>query len=204
MGKMNTRDTYGWVAKALHWLSFVIIVALIGGGKFSSSLGSGDKIFWIIDAHKQLALVLFLFVLCRLTVRFVSITPEHIGGWLSGMSAGLIHMSIYIALILQVYIGITMSQLSERAVLVFGLFEIPDFTASADGLLNFCQFFLTFSSNSPDGQMREIHTMVADFIIVLIGLHIAGALMHHFIFSDDTLRRMMPGYKPLYHKNKKF
>ena len=204
MGKMNTRDTYGWVAKALHWLSFVIIVALIGGGKFSSSLGSGDKIFWIIDAHKQLALVLFLFVLCRLTVRFVSITPEHIGGWLSGMSAGLIHMSIYIALILQVYIGITMSQLSERAVLVFGLFEIPDFTASADGLLNFCQFFLTFSSNSPDGQMREIHTMVADFIIVLIGIHIAGALMHHFIFSDDTLRRMMPGYKPLYHKNKKF
>ena len=204
MGKMNTRDTYGWVAKALHWLSFVIIVALIGGGKFSSSLGSGDKIFWIIDAHKQLALVLFLFVLCRLTVRFVSITPEHIGGWLSGMSAGLIHMSIYIALILQVYIGITMSQLSERAVLVFGLFEIPDFTASADGLLNFCQFFLTFSSNSPDGQMREIHTMVADFIIVLIGLHIAGALMHHVILRDDTLRRMMPGYKPLYHKDKKF
>ena len=204
MGKLNTRDTYGWVAKALHWISFVIIVALIGSGKFSSSLESGDKIFWIIGAHKQIAIVLFLFVLCRLTVRFISRAPEHIGGWMSAMAAGLIHLLIYITLILQVYVGIAMSQLSERAVSIFGLFEIPDISASSDGLLNFCQFFLTFSSDSPGGQMRELHTMVGDFIIVLIGLHIAGALMHHVIFHDDTLRRMMPGYKPLYHKDKKF
>lgn len=201
MGALNTRDTYGWTAKALHWLSFVIIVALIGSGKFSSSLPSGDKIFWVIGAHKQIAIVLFLFVLCRLAVRFISTSPEHIGGWMSAMGAGLVHLLIYLTLMLQVYIGIAMSQLSERAVLVFNLFEIPDITASSDGLLNLCQFFLVFSSNTPGGQMRELHTLVGDSIIVLIGLHIAGALMHHVIFHDDTLRRMMPGYKPLYHKN---
>jgi cytochrome b561 len=41
------------------------------------------------------------------------------------------------------------------------------------------------------GFMRETHEIAGWTIIVAIGLHIAGAIKHHFIDKDNTLRRML-------------
>ena len=38
----------------------------------------------------------------------------------------------------------------------------------------------------------EVHELVARVLLVLIGLHVAGALRHHFLLKDDVLRRMLP------------
>ena len=39
-------------------------------------------------------------------------------------------------------------------------------------------------------QVKEIHETVGTIGYWLIGLHAAAALAHHYIWKDDTLRRM--------------
>jgi cytochrome b561 len=39
--------------------------------------------------------------------------------------------------------------------------------------------------------MHETHEIAGWTIIVAISLHIAGAIKHHFIDKDNTLRRML-------------
>jgi cytochrome b561 len=41
------------------------------------------------------------------------------------------------------------------------------------------------------GFMHETHEIAGWTIIVAISLHIAGAIKHHFIDKDNTLRRML-------------
>ena len=200
MSALNTRDNFGWVTRTVHWLSFFIVIALIAGGKYSDSLPQDSKIPFLIDAHKQLGIALFIFVVFRLSWRLVSPMPEHIGEGLTAFTSGLVHLLIYFSLMFQAYIGVAMSQLFKRDVSFFGLFELPNITDSTAGLLNFISIFHSFSAESAGRQMRELHSLVGDGIIILIALHIGGALWHHMIIRDDTLRRMMPGYKPLYHR----
>jgi cytochrome b561 len=37
---------------------------------------------------------------------------------------------------------------------------------------------------------------VANLIFLLVALHVAGALRHHFWLRDDVLRRILPGRLP--------
>jgi cytochrome b561 len=61
---------------------------------------------------------------------------------------------------------------------VFGLFEIASpWTADR----NFAQ------------EVTEVHEVLSNTIMALIGLHAAAAIAHHYIFHDRTLLRMLPG-----------
>lgn len=42
-------------------------------------------------------------------------------------------------------------------------------------------------------QLEDIHVLVGTIFYFVIGLHVAGALWHHFLRRDNTLRRMLPG-----------
>ncbi|WP_019216809.1 cytochrome b [Legionella tunisiensis] len=41
--------------------------------------------------------------------------------------------------------------------------------------------------------MVQVHNTIAWIIIVLLVLHVAGAVKHHFIDKDEVLRRILPG-----------
>ena len=38
--------------------------------------------------------------------------------------------------------------------------------------------------------MYDIHHQLGHILLVILGLHILGALYHHYILKDNTLRRM--------------
>jgi cytochrome b561 len=40
---------------------------------------------------------------------------------------------------------------------------------------------------------KEVHEVLANALVILAGLHAAAALVHHWIFRDRTLVRMLPG-----------
>jgi cytochrome b561 len=54
--------------------------------------------------------------------------------------------------------------------------------------------FLTTVENkeAAEAAFAEAHEITAWILIFLFFLHVAGALKHHFIARDDTLRRMLP------------
>jgi cytochrome b561 len=53
---------------------------------------------------------------------------------------------------------------------------------------------------APDEPFAEtlaaVHGLVANLIFLLVALHVAAALRHHFWLRDDVLRRMLPGRLP--------
>jgi cytochrome b561 len=39
----------------------------------------------------------------------------------------------------------------------------------------------------------EVHELVANALLIFAALHAAAALIHHYVFHDRTLVRMLPG-----------
>jgi len=61
---------------------------------------------------------------------------------------------------------------------VFGLFQIPNVTPSSERL---------------EAIASNLHLGMFWGFAGLLVLHVAGALRHHFVLGDNTLRRMLPG-----------
>ena len=89
-----------------------------------------------------------------------------------------VHYFIYVALIAVPVAGIVAQFARGHAVPVFGLFEIASPWAADRAFAH---------------DVKEIHEVLANGIMALIGLHAAAALTHHYIFQDRTLLRMLPG-----------
>ncbi len=74
--------------------------------------------------------------------------------------------------------GYIISTSAGAGVAIFGLFEVPA--------------VLPKSAPLRDAAI-SVHYYFAYAGVGLIALHVAGALKHHFIDGDDTLRRMFRG-----------
>ena len=40
--------------------------------------------------------------------------------------------------------------------------------------------------------LKEVHEILANLLVILAVFHMAAALVHHIVFGDNTLRRMLP------------
>ena len=204
MALFNRRDEYGWMTQLLHWLLFLLLLGLLTGGKYSASLSPGDKIGFLIGMHQQIGLAVFVLMAFRLLWRMINtnVQPE-----IKGMThyiAYITHWLLYVAVLAQAATGVMMTQMANRGVAFFGAYPLPSFANLGASLLDSLTEkapqlteFLSLSG-SPAMQMRAMHGYISDVLIALIVLHILGALYHHLIVRDDTLRRMIFGYRPSY------
>ena len=191
----NGRDYYGVIAITLHWLVFIMVVGLIASGKYSDSLPKPDS--QVIGIHKQVGLVLFLLMAFRLIWRWFNQSPESLTpNVLIRFAAFVVHYLMYAVVFLQVYSGVLMTQLGGKVVTLFGA-KLPEVFDGSNWLLGMMSFALD-ESPPVAKQMRELHGLLGDTFIVLIGAHIFGALFHHLRLGDDTLRRMFYRYAPAY------
>jgi cytochrome b561 len=73
--------------------------------------------------------------------------------------------------------GWLMSSAAGIPVMFFGLFTLPDLVYRNDSLMQ---------------RLIEIHKWLGYSLLLFIFIHVGAALRHHFLFKDDTLRRMLP------------
>lgn len=176
---MTDKTTWQWSTKALHWLLFLVVVAAV----FAAFIASGyereapEKGLYMMF-HKSFGLTIFVLMLAWITVRFKYGRPKPIGkSWQINLSR-VVHWSIVLLLLGMPIFGLLMSQFYQSPVDVFGLFSIP----------------VVLGENKELGDM--IHTLhagvAAPLLILLLSIHIAGALWHHVIDKDETLKRMRP------------
>ncbi|MES1150066.1 MAG: cytochrome b/b6 domain-containing protein, partial [Bradyrhizobium guangdongense] len=100
-----------------------------------------------------------------------------IGRW-SERAARAIHYIMYALLVAAPIAGIVLQFARGHALPVFGLAEIASPWA-ADR---------SFAHN-----VKEVHETLANALLLLVGLHAAAALVHHYVLHDRTLTRMLPG-----------
>lgn len=175
----NTGTRYGVVAIILHWLVALTVVGLAILGLWMVDLSYYSAYyrsapFW----HKSIGLTLFAVMLFRLLWRFFNARPAHLPAhkrW-EVTSAAAVHVLLYLLLFVIVVSGYLISTATGQGISFFGWFEVP---ALVTGL------------TSQADRAGLVHYWVAIGVLGLAGLHALGALKHHFIDRDDTLRRML-------------
>ncbi len=170
---------YSRPARWFHWLTFafVALAYLLINLRDIPPRGS-DARSLIMQGHIVAGLVVLALVLPRLRQRLRNapppITPP-IASWEHILSR-CTHIALYSFLVVQPLLGLlTVFARGHGIVLPFTSVQIPS-PMTADRHLS--------------EQFGNIHGWVGTIFYYVIGLHILGALWHHFVRRDDTLRRM--------------
>lgn len=177
-------ERYPLALRLLHWIRALIILGLIAVGFTMTHLMS-DAAFGVFDPypwHKSFGLLAFMLVLAQLAIRSVSRLPQAPQSMPRHevMLSKLVHRGMYILLIIVPLMGYSMSSTFTQSdgVTFFGI-PVPELIGKND------QWFAVF---------QWLHRWLAYTLLVLIFLHVAGALKHRFFDRDrrnDVLPRML-------------
>ncbi len=179
MSLLNTKRTFGWVARALHWIVAVATIGLFLLAIWYRSLDYGHP--WYTAApelHISIGFALILVILFRLIWLLFNVKPEHLGhNAVINRMAGLMHWALHLLLIALVITGYLYATADGRSASVFGVIEIPALPGA----------------KSLKGTIGWLHEYLSYGIIIFASVHGFAALKHHFVDRDDTLRRMVSG-----------
>jgi cytochrome b561 len=197
MAFSNTRTRYGSVAMTLHWLIALAILTNIGLGLYHAYYIPDDAPpdvqkfgFQIIQLHKSIGLTILVLSVARLLWRLVNPVPPLPAGMSPALRfvAHATHFLLYfliIAIPLSGWAFVSASRLGLPTN-YFGIFHWPSLWFLAD--------LPRATKHALHPYLDATHTVLAWSAIVLIPIHVLGALYHQFR-GDDVLKRMVPGTK---------
>ena len=175
----NTENQYGWISIALHWLLAIVLIAMYFVGDYMVDLEYYDT--WYHKApqiHKEVGVLIGVLMILRLIWNSLQTTPHHVGDdkAVVKLMAKAAHLFLYLLVFALVISGYLISTAKGQGVDVFGLFEVPALLAD----------------DKDRGELAGfLHEWMGLGFIVLVGLHAAAALLHHYVYKDRTLTRML-------------
>jgi cytochrome b561 len=179
---MKNVSRYHPLLVVLHWLlAFLIIGALwFGVTVLAHTANANPAKIEMLQKHMGAGLAILVLMLARLLVRSRTAHPATATAgnpWLDRL-AFVSHRLLYVAVLGQAGSGLIMALQTRLPQIVYGHQGTlpPDFWAFP---------------------VRYAHYGFSRLLIVLIALHIAGALYHTFVLRDRLLRRM--GFRPAPH-----
>lgn len=178
----NTTNKFGVVAKTLHWLVALLIIGAWIAGDYMVELPDKDPVkLKLFDLHKSVGMVILMLVIIRLSWRLYESTPKFLAkNSMLKVVAKTVHYLLYAFMFIQPLSGWAMSSAAGYNPTFFGLFMFPGLVAKNFSMVETYAY---------------IHNTAAIILLILFLLHVVGALVHHFIFKDNTLRRMTTGFK---------
>ena len=178
MNLTNQPQYYGLISILLHWGMAITIVGLFCFGLWMTSLGYYDP--WYHQApsiHKSIGILLAGVWLFRVFWKLTNKKPQPLATHTPAERklAYLAHLALYILMACIMMSGYLISTPDDRAIDVFGWFQIPATITSIE---------------NQEDIAGEIHFYLALALMSLASLHAVAAIKHHVIDKDDTLRRM--------------
>jgi cytochrome b561 len=172
-------DHYPGSSKLLHWLVAACVLATAPVAIAMTRVSPGPTQDTLFNLHKSLGVLILALMLLRLINRLVvgaPIADPGIEPWQKVVSS-VVHTTLYVLLLAMPVVGYIANSAYGAPTPFFGLFELPPIIAKNEGLAT---------------QLFTGHRWVGWLVIVLVVTHVSAALYHHFIRSDNVLRRMLP------------
>jgi len=195
---MNNNTKYTNVAIVLHWLIGIAILFMFVLGWFMTELPKETPkttsfdifnlglITWGVEEeqsqrsfyfnlHKSVGLSLLMLIVLRMYWRFTHRPPAFLNSmklWEKRLAKAT-HHSLYLLMFLIPLSGIIMSAGSKYGIMWFGIKVIPGFDDKAIRELFY-----------------EFHEIFGLLLLLILILHILGAVKHSIVDKDGTLRRM--------------
>ena len=190
---------YTKTAKFLHWLIAIAIFGMFALGWFMEGLPKEapkqmayDLFDWglftwqlseeasprtfYFNLHKSIGVTIFTLILFRIFWRLTHKAPALLASykaWESKLAKN-VHRLLYVLMVALPLSGAVMAVASKYGIKWFGL----EFIGGLD--------------NTPLREaFKDVHEIVGLVILLIIIVHIAGALKHKFIDKDETLDRIL-------------
>ncbi len=170
--------SYSLTQKLLHWLSAITVIGLFAVGWWMVELDYYNE--WYQTAphwHKSIGILLIMATVVRLIIKIKrpKVVPLASHASWEKLVAKITHNILYLGLFLLFVSGYLIATADGEAISVFDWFEVPA--------------LWEFDDNQDIA--GAVHKWGAYSLIGLVLLHILGALKHHFIDKDETIRRMI-------------
>ncbi|NWG35517.1 MAG: cytochrome b/b6 domain-containing protein [Chloroflexi bacterium] len=177
MSKESAPSRYHPVHVALHWLMFLLVVMMLGVGKFvmpGIPADSPQKPS-MLQTHAYIGIFITLLLIVRIILYFTTQrpAPADAGNAFLNFVARAVHLLLYLLLI-----GMAVSGL--------GMFQQANLPAVFSGAAPYPADFFAYPP-------RMGHGLVSTLLVLLIVLHVGAALYHQFIRKDNLLSRMWFG-----------
>lgn len=175
----NTQTGYGWISICIHWITAITVIGMFALGLWMVDLTYYDE--WYRTApliHKGIGVMLLLLTLFRLVWKRMNPLPAEVAEHkpIERKLAKIAHSMLYVLLFSLMITGYLISTADGRALEVFNWFSIP---ATISGI------------EHQEDIAGDIHEILAFSLIAFVVLHAAGAIKHHVIDKDNTLKRML-------------
>lgn len=188
----NTTTHFGSVTKTFHWLTALLILTAIALGLIADDASHAaraagadqstiSRAALLFSLHKTVGVATFFTALARILWALSQPRPRLLNGdhKAEALLAETIHWLLYTAMLLTPLTGwIHHAASAGFAPILWPFGQTLPMVAQSETLAD-----LT----------GGLHYLFQWLLIGSIALHVAGALKHHVIDRDDTLRRMLPG-----------
>lgn len=169
-------DRYSTISVALHWLMLLLLVAVYAAMELrefyprGSDLREGLKMW-----HYMLGLSVLTLVLVRIVARLTTAAPAPLDEpALRQLASKAVHLALYALMIGMPLAGWIILSAEGDPVPFFGL-VLPPLTGVNEALAH---------------QVEELHELGGNIGYLLVALHAAAALVHHYVLRDGLLNRM--------------
>jgi cytochrome b561 len=176
---MTARLQYGTTAKVFHWVIVALLVVQYLFGWLMPDIHRGDKPGVGMTFHLSIGLTILVLIVLRFAWRLTHpVAPESsLAPW-QRLGSEAIHWLLYILVLATTLTGWLFASFRGWGVSFFYLVPMP----------------MLATENAAAGKIIDgLHQAAEWTLLVLIGLHIATALAHLFIYRDRIMQRMLPG-----------
>lgn len=179
MGTNAENQSYSKGLIHLHWIMALLIAAIYASIEFREFFEKGSAPREALKSlHFMLGLSVLALVVARIFIRSRQTAPEILPAphAMLHMAARLTHLALYALMIVMPIAGWLLLSAAGKPIPFFGL-ELPALIGPDKDLA---------------GNIKEVHELIGKFGYFLIGLHAVAALVHHYVFKDNTLALMVP------------
>jgi cytochrome b561 len=176
---METRLQYGTPAKVFHWLIVALMLVQYPIGWLMPDIHRGQQPGAGMTFHVSFGIVILILIVLRLAWRLTHpVAPEgSLQAW-QRLSAGATHWLLYALVLATTVTGWLFASFRGWSLQFFYLTPLPTLGASNPSV-----------GRAIDG----LHQAAEWALLVVIGIHVAAALAHLFIYRDRVMQRMLPG-----------
>lgn len=179
---MHIRDTtagYGLPTRIVHWLMAMAIVAMYLLGLWMVDLNYYSPYYRTApDIHRSVGMLLLFMLVLRFAWRLVNDKPSDTElSLFERRIAQLVHWGFYPLLLALMVSGYLISTADGRPIEVFNWFSVPALV----------------HDKGIEKAAGEAHEFLADLTMIIIALHAAASLKHHFLDRSRVLARMWSG-----------
>jgi cytochrome b561 len=180
---MTDRLQYGTTAKVLHWLVVALLLVQYLIGWLMPDIHRGMKPGDAMTYHISVGIVILMLIVARLAWRLTHpVAPESsLPPW-QRLSSEAVHWLLYLLVLATTISGWLFASFRGWSISFFFLTPLPMLSGENPAAIRI---------------INHWHQKFEWALLILIGLHVAAALVHIFVYRNRVMQRMLPGQRAL-------